>query len=116
MNCAVRILDTEIDGALTAAFHNPHLWFCGQSLTQPHFELVNYHDSTPPRTGRALYMVELFDRGRARWVLVIAVLLALLSGFVAGLTCHSVNVGLAVSSGVSAWISCAEFLLVWQYR
>ena len=47
-------------------------------------------------------MVEIFDRGRARWVLVIAVLLALLSGFVTGLGCHSVNVGLAVSSGVSA--------------
>lgn len=61
-------------------------------------------------------MVELFDRGRARWVLVMAVMLALVSGFIAGLACHSFNVGLAVGSGVSAWISCAEFLLVWQYR
>ena len=61
-------------------------------------------------------MVELFDRGRARLVLVIAVLAALLSGLVIGLVCHSVEVGLAVSGGVSAWISCVEFLLVWQYR
>ena len=61
-------------------------------------------------------MVELFDRGRARLVLVIAVLAALLSGLVVGLACHSVEVGLAVCGGVSAWISCVEFLLVWQYR
>lgn len=61
-------------------------------------------------------MVEIFDRGRAGLVLVIAVLAALLSGLVAGLACHSVEVGLAVSGSVSAWISCVEFLLVWQYR
>lgn len=61
-------------------------------------------------------MVELFDRGRARFVLAIAVLVALLSGFVVGLACHSVEVGLAVSGCVSAWISCVEFLLVWQCR
>ena len=61
-------------------------------------------------------MVELFDRGRARLVLVTAVLAALLSGLVVGLACHSVEVGLAVCGGVSAWISCVEFLLVWQYR
>jgi H+/Cl- antiporter ClcA len=56
-------------------------------------------------------MVEIFDRGTACWVLVIAVLLALLSGFVAGTACPSVHVGLAVSSGVSAWLSCVEALL-----
>jgi H+/Cl- antiporter ClcA len=66
--------------------------------------------------GQALYKIELFDHGRLRWVLVIAVLLAILSGFVAGLACHCVNVGLSVSSGVSAWISDVECLLVGQYR
>jgi hypothetical protein len=61
-------------------------------------------------------MADVFDRGRARLVLVIAALAALLLGLVIGLACHSVEVGLAVSGGVSAWISCVEFLLVWQYR
>ena len=61
-------------------------------------------------------MVELFDRGRAGLVLVIAMLAALLAGLVVGLACHSVQVGLAVSGSVSAWVSCVEFLLMWQYR
>jgi len=61
-------------------------------------------------------MVEQFDRGRARLVLALAVFTALLSGLVVGLTFHSVEIGMAVSGGVSAWISCVEFLLMWQYR
>ena len=116
MGCVVRILDMELDETLTEAFHNPHLYLYGSSLSETHLHPVSYGDTTPLRTRRALYMVEVFDRGRARWVVVIAVLLALLSGFIAGIACRSVNVGLAVSSGVSAWLSCVEALLVWQYR
>ena len=61
-------------------------------------------------------MVELFDRGRARLMLVMAVLMALLSRLIVGLAFHSVKIGMAVSGDVSASISCMEFLLVWQYR
>ena len=116
ISCIVRILDTELDKTLTEAFHKPHLCLCGSSLSETHLHPVSYGDMTPLRTPRALYMAEAFDRDRACWIVGIAVLLALLSGFIAGIACRSVNVGLAVSSGVSAWLSCVEALLVWQYR
>jgi hypothetical protein len=115
MGCIVRTLDMELDETLTEAFHNPHLYPYSSSLSETHLHPISCGDMTPFRTRRALYMVEVFDRGRACWVVVIAVLLAHLSGFIAGIACRSANVGLAVSSSVSAWLSWVEALFVWQY-
>ena len=112
----VHILDVEIDGTLTAAFHDPQSWLCGQSFGQGHFNTSSHCDSTPTQPRRALYMAELFDHSRARLVLIIMVLAAILSGLVAGLTCHSVEVGLGVSGSVSACISSVELLLIRKYH
>ena len=110
----VHILETEIDETLTAAFHNPKCWFHGPDLAFSLFEL----DSTPnlpPWKGKALYMTEIFDRGRARLLVAFSLLAIIICGLVAGFIFHSLAVGLAVSGALSAWISCVQFLLLRQY-
>ena len=61
-------------------------------------------------------MVEVFDSSKGFVMLAIAVIAAMLSGFVVGIANQSVGAGLAVCGALSAWISCAEFLLLWQYN
>ena len=110
----VRILETEIDETLTAAFHNPKAWLHGRDLT---FSLLEHDNSPnlPPWKGKALYMTELFDRGKARLLVLLTMPAIVVCGLVIGFVCHSLAVGLAVSGGLSAWISCAQFLLLKQY-
>ena len=110
----VRVLDIEMDGILTAAFHDPRSWFDGRDVTgRPQDSDGN--DAILTRPNKALYLTETFDRGRSHLVLTIAVLMVLVSGLAAGIACHSVGIGLAVSGTLSAWLSYVEFLLLKQY-
>ena len=104
-----------MDEILTAAFHDPRSWFDGRTATgRPQGRDVD-HDSILTRPNKALYLTETFDRGRLCLVLTIAVLTVLVSGLAAGIAFHSIEVGLAVSGTLSAWLSCVEVLLLKQY-
>ena len=111
----VRILDIEMDEILTAAFHDPRSWFHGQKVTGRRQDRNIDSSSILTRPNKALYLTESFDRGRAYLVLTIAVSTVLVFGLAAGIACHSVEVGLAVSGTLSAWLSCVEALLLKQY-
>lgn len=111
----VRILDIEMDEILTAAFHDPRSWFDGRNVTSHPQARDIGHDSILTRRNKALYLTETFDRGRSYLVLTIAVLTVLVSGLAAGIACHSLGVGLAVSGTLSGWLSCVEFLLLKQH-
>ena len=104
-----------MDEILTAAFHDPRSWVDGQNATGCPQDRDIDRDSILTRPNKTLYLTETFDRGRSYLVLVIAVLTILVSGLAAGIACHSLGVGLAVSGSLSGWLSCAEFLLLKQY-
>ena len=104
-----------MDEVLTAAFHDPRSWFDRRTATgRPQGRDID-HDSLLTRPNKALYLTETFDRRRSRLVLTIAVVTVLMSGLAVGIACHSIEVGLAVSGTLSAWLSCVEFLLLKQY-
>ena len=100
----VRILDVEMEGFLTAAFHDPRSWcdMRNAALRPPGINIDN--DSILTRPNKALYVTECFDRGRSYMVLTIAVLTVLVSGHAAGIACHSIEVGLALSGTLSGWM------------
>ena len=111
----VRILDIEMDEILTAAFHDPRSWLDGRNATGRPQDRDIDHDTILTRPNKTLYLTETFDRGRSYLVLTIAVLTVLVFGLAAGIACHSIEVGLAVSGTLSGWLSCVEFLLLKQY-
>lgn len=114
-SCVVRILDIEIDNILTAAFHDPRSWLDGQNCTDYPTDRNIYHDSILTRPNKALYLTEVFDCGRACFVLTFAMLTVLVSGIIVGFAYHSIEMGLAVTGAMSGWLSCVEFLLLKQY-
>ena len=61
-------------------------------------------------------MTERFDRGKAQLLILLTMLVIVVCGLVVGFVCHSLAVGLAVSGGLSAWVSCAQFLLLRQFH
>ena len=104
-----------MDETLTAAFRDPRSWFDRQNATgRPQACDIDY-GSILTRSNKALYLTETFDRSRSYLVLTIAVLTVLVFGLAAGIACHSLGIGLAVSGTLSGWLSCVEFLLLKQY-
>ena len=104
-----------MDEILTAAFHDPQSWLDGHKATSRPRNRDIDHESFLTRPNKALYLTETFAQGISYLVLTIAVLTVLVSGLAAGISCHSLKVGLAVSGTLSVWLSCVESLLLKQY-
>jgi hypothetical protein len=46
----------------------------------------------------------------------VVTLLSVLTGVLVGVLVHDASLGIAASSGLAAFLSCAEVLVVWQFR
>jgi len=101
---------------LTSALRHPHL------LTESvDFALTNerfVRKAQSEQLGSQWALMLIWKHGRSAIVAMVAVvtLLSVLAGVLVGVLNHDASLGIAVSSGLAAVLSCLEVLVVWQFR
>ena len=74
----------------------------------PAFEL-----STPQR---ALLLGWERDTKAVAYMVGVVTLFSVLTGVLVGVLVHDASLGIAASSGLAAFLSCVEVLVIWQFR
>lgn len=76
------------------------------------------YDPSSLRLGsqRALMLDWEYDKGSFICMGVVVTLLSVIAGIIVGVLGHNASLGIAVSSGMAAVLSCLEGLVLWQFR
>jgi hypothetical protein len=78
--------------------------------------VVRNSSLVPMDSQRALLLDWEYDKGSVIVMGLVVTLLSVMAGVVVGVIGHNASLGIAVSSGIAAVLSCLEVLVVWQFR
>lgn len=102
------------DEYLTGAFNKPtHVHHIRAfSLSYPRLALAK----SQPGSVWALLIAYELDRRLCCYMISLILCLSIVLGIVTSVVTKRLDIGLAMSAAVSAWIACIEALLLWMYR
>jgi hypothetical protein len=112
----VHVARTEKHDLLTSALHHRQMISEYDSFTLETQRFVRNPSSLPVGSQRALMLDWEYDKGSVIFMGVVVTLLSVIAGVVVGVLNHDASLGIAVSSGMAAVLSCLEVLVLWQFR
>lgn len=113
----VHIKNAQPNELLTQALRHPEVLAASIDFASTHKQYAWRQDrSIASASQRALVVGWETDRAALVCMIGFVTLLSVLAGVLTGFLVHDASLGIAVSSGLAAVLSCVEVLLVWQFR
>ena len=114
----VYLEDERADSLLTAAFDKPQILHEDVIALERYQQfLLRRVDVAHSSVGqRALVIVQVLDKTRLAWLLVLLLVISSPLGVIAGMKSHRVEVGAAISTGMFAMIAIAQTIAAWFLR
>ena len=113
----VRFSQKQPHDLLTKAMHLPDMVTHATGFVLDNKHLVRNDAAFGPSTPqKALLLGWERDTTVVAHMIGVVVLLSVLAGVLVGVLLHDASLGIAASSGLAAFLSCVEVLVIWQFR
>lgn len=113
----VHVNNVQPNGLLTQALRHPEVLAASTDFVSTHKQYTRRQDrSIASASQRALVVGWETDRAALVCMICFITLLSVLAGVLTGFLAHDASLGIAVSGGLAAVLSCVEVLLIWQFR
>ena len=112
----VELSNIQPEPLLTQAFHNPKLLKSATDFATANNRFGSSTQVDPSAPCKAMVVRWTTTRTHLIWLILLLSVLSLAVGVLVGKLVHSAELGVAVTSGVAAILSCVEVLMVWQFK
>jgi hypothetical protein len=113
----IHINNVQPNDLLTQALRHPEVLTASTDFVSTHKQYTRRQDrSITSVRQRALVVGCETHRAALVYMIGFVTLLSVVAGVLTGFLAHDASLGIAVSGGLAAVLSCVEVLLVWQFR
>jgi hypothetical protein len=113
----VHINNVQPNELLTQALRHPEVLAASTDFVSTHKQYTRRQDrNITSTTQRALVVGWETDTAALVYMIGFVTLLSVVAGVLTGFLAHDASLGIAVSGGLAAVLSCVEVLLIWQFR